>query len=42
MKTKPLDEKMRRLTVHWREQVHGARRLDEAIKKNLKELGYDT
>jgi type I restriction enzyme M protein len=37
----PFDEKMRRLTAQLREQHAEARRLDEAIWKNLKELGYD-
>jgi len=37
----PFAEKMRRLTAQLREQQAEARRLDEAIWKNLKELGYD-
>jgi hypothetical protein len=37
----PFEEKMRRLTVQLREQQAEARRLDEAIWRNLKELGYD-
>jgi type I restriction enzyme M protein len=32
---------MQRLTALLREQQAEARRLDEAICKNLKELGYD-
>jgi type I restriction enzyme M protein len=38
--SEPLGEKMRRLTAQLREQNAEARRLDEAIWKNLKELGY--
>jgi type I restriction enzyme M protein len=37
----PFEEKMRRLTAQLREQQAEARRLGEAICKNLKELGYD-
>ena len=37
----PFEEKMRRLVVQLHEQQAEARRLDEAIRKNLKELGYD-
>jgi type I restriction enzyme M protein len=37
----PFAEKMRWLTAQLREQQAGARRLDEAIWRNLKELGYD-
>jgi type I restriction enzyme M protein len=37
----PFAEKMRRLTAQLREQQAEARRLDEAIWRNLKELGYD-
>jgi type I restriction enzyme M protein len=37
----PFEEKMQRLTAQLREQQAEARRLDEAICKNLKELGYD-
>ncbi len=37
----PFDEKMRKLVAQWREQQAEARRLDEAIDRNLKELGYD-
>ncbi len=37
----PFEEKMRRLTATLREQMAEARRLDEAIWKNLRELGYD-
>jgi type I restriction enzyme M protein len=36
----PFDEKMRRLTVTLREQQAEAAKLDKAIAKNLKELGY--
>ena len=35
------DEKMRRLAAQWREQQAEACGLDEAIARNLKELGYD-
>jgi type I restriction enzyme M protein len=37
----PFDQKMQRLVAQLREQQAEARRLDEAIWKNLKELGYD-
>ena len=37
----PFAEKMRRLSTQLREQQTEAWRLDEAISKNLKELGYD-
>jgi type I restriction enzyme M protein len=36
----PFDEKMRRLTAQLREQMAEARRLEEAIGRNLRELGY--
>ena len=36
----PFEEKMRRLVAQLREQQAEARRLDEAIWKNLRELGY--
>jgi type I restriction enzyme M protein len=36
----PFEEKMQRLVAQLREQYSEARRLDEAIWKNLKELGY--
>jgi type I restriction enzyme M protein len=36
----PFEEKMARLVAQLREQYSEARRLDEAIWKNLKELGY--
>jgi type I restriction enzyme M protein len=36
----PFEEKMRRLIAQLRAQHVEARRLDEAIWKNLKELGY--
>ncbi len=36
----PFDEKMRRLVAEWREQQAEARRLDEAIERNLRELGF--
>lgn len=38
---KPFEEKMARLVAPLREQQAKAARLDEAIAKNLKELGYD-
>ncbi|MGQ9604519.1 MAG: class I SAM-dependent DNA methyltransferase [bacterium] len=37
----PFEQKMRRLVAELREQQTEAARLDEAIWKNLKELGYD-
>ena len=37
----PFADKMERLTAQWREQQAEARRLDAAIAKNLKRLGYD-
>lgn len=37
----PFEEKMSRLVAQLREQQAEARRLDEAIWKNLRELGYD-
>jgi len=37
----PFEEKMRRLVAQLREQQAEARRFDEAIWKNLEELGYD-
>ena len=36
----PFEEKMKRLVAQLREQQAEARKLDEAIWKNLKELGY--
>jgi type I restriction enzyme M protein len=36
----PFDEKMRRLVGEWREQQAEAQRLDEAIERNLRELGF--
>jgi type I restriction enzyme M protein len=36
----PFGEKMQRLVAQLREQQAEAKRLDEAIWKNLKELGY--
>jgi type I restriction enzyme M protein len=36
----PFEEKMRRLTAQLREQMAEARRLEEAIWRNLEELGY--
>ncbi|MGE5554277.1 MAG: type I restriction-modification system subunit M [Betaproteobacteria bacterium] len=36
----PFEEKMRRLVAQWREQQAEARRLDEAIKRNLANLGF--
>jgi cytochrome c556 len=38
----PFEAKMARLVAQLREQQAEARRLDEAIWKNMKELGYDT
>jgi type I restriction enzyme M protein len=38
----PFEAKMARLVGQLQEQQTEARRLDEAIWKNLKELGYDT
>ncbi len=37
----PFEEKMKRLVVHLHEQQSEAQRLDEAIWKNMQELGYD-
>ena len=36
----PFEEKMARLSKHWREQQAEARRLDSAIEANLTRLGY--
>ncbi len=36
----PFTEKMLRLSALWREQRAAAAKLDEAIEKNLRELGY--
>ncbi|WP_322793339.1 class I SAM-dependent DNA methyltransferase [Bellilinea sp.] len=36
----PFEQKMRRLTAEWHAQVEEARRLDEAIARNLDELGF--
>ena len=36
----PFEQKMARLTAEWQAQAAQARQLDEAIWKNLKELGY--
>ncbi|MBM4350522.1 MAG: SAM-dependent DNA methyltransferase, partial [Deltaproteobacteria bacterium] len=36
----PFEEKMRRLTSQLREQITNGQKLDEAIERNLKELGY--
>jgi len=36
----PFEEKMRRLTAQLREQMAAGKKLDEAIERNLKELGY--
>ena len=36
----PFDEKMKRLTALLREQQAEAKRLDDAIANNLRELGY--
>ena len=36
----PFEEKMARLTTQWRQQQAEARRLDEAIEKNLARLGF--
>lgn len=37
----PFEQKMARLVAHLREQQAEAAKLDTAIAKNLKELGYD-
>jgi type I restriction enzyme M protein len=37
----PFEEKMKRLTAQWRQQVAEARKLDQAIEHNLTELGWD-
>jgi type I restriction enzyme M protein len=37
----PFEEKMRRLTAQLRDHMAEARRLEEAIWRNLRELGYD-
>jgi type I restriction enzyme M protein len=37
----PFDEKMKRLAADLRAQMAEAERLDKAIGRNLKELGYD-
>lgn len=37
----PFDDKMKRLVTQLREQTVKARKLDEAIVRNMKELGYD-
>ncbi|MBM4329135.1 MAG: SAM-dependent DNA methyltransferase, partial [Deltaproteobacteria bacterium] len=36
----PFEEKMRRLTTQLWEQISNGRKLDEAIERNLRELGY--
>ena len=36
----PFEEKMLRLSTHWREQRAAAAKLDAAIEASLKELGY--
>lgn len=36
----PFGEKMKRLTVQWRQQMKESRKLDTAIDAILKELGY--
>ncbi len=36
----PFEQKMRRLTAEWQAQVAESRRLDEAIQRNLEELGF--
>jgi type I restriction enzyme M protein len=36
----PFDEKMGRLTTQLREQMAEAKRLEDAIQRNLQELGY--
>jgi len=36
----PFEEKMKRLVAQLREQQAEAQRLDEAIWRNIKELGY--
>ena len=40
--SEPFEEKMKRLTTHWREQQAEARRLDAAIEANLARLGFGT
>ncbi len=37
----PFEEKMKRLTATLRQQTVEGRRLDDAIRRNLKELGYE-
>jgi len=37
----PFEEKMKRLTATLREQVTEARRLDDVISRNLREVGYE-
>jgi len=37
----PFEEKIKRLVTQLREQTVKARKLDEAIARNMKELGYD-
>jgi type I restriction enzyme M protein len=37
----PFEEKMKRLTAALREQIAEARRLDEVISQNLREVGYE-
>ena len=36
----PFEKKMKRLTAELREQVEEGRKLDKAIARNLKELGW--
>jgi type I restriction enzyme M protein len=38
--SEPFDEKMKRLTSQLSEQMREGARLDEAIKENLRGLGY--
>jgi type I restriction enzyme M protein len=38
--SEPFEQKMRRLTAEWQAQVAEARRLNEAIQRNLEELGF--
>jgi type I restriction enzyme M protein len=37
----PFEEKMKRLTAQLCQQMEEGRKLDAAIKANMKELGYD-
>ena len=37
----PSEEKVARLTTHWREQQAEAQKLDAAFEANLKALGFE-